>query len=196
MNVIQIGANRGYDDLTELIKEKIINKLILVEPFEEHNKSLEACYSSVPNLVIENIIIHDEINKNESLIFYHANDATVPPEGMGKFELASLNKFHSLGIRQEYRKEGILKRRLKSITINQLFEKYQLLEIDILFIDTEGYDCKIIKSINFEKYKIKNLFYENLHCDVGELQAYLESKDYLVTRKVLTNQWMDNAKLR
>ena len=40
MVVVQIGANRGNDDFTEIIKNKKIEKLILVEPLDFHNQSL------------------------------------------------------------------------------------------------------------------------------------------------------------
>ena len=191
MNVIQIGANRGFDDVTELIKEKNISKLILVEPFEEHNESLKTCYESIGNFEIQNIIIQDDPNLTECQIFYHTHDAS----HRNAFELASLVKNHSLKIRGQYEEDGIIGRTLKCMTINQLFDSHRLVEIDLLFIDTEGYDCKILKSLDFEKYKIKELYYENLHCDVSEIREFLKSKGYTVTPNVMSHGWSDKAEL-
>ncbi len=49
MVIVQLGSNRGYDGLTKWIQQNNphITKLILVEPFREHHKSLEECYSHV-----------------------------------------------------------------------------------------------------------------------------------------------------
>ena len=189
MNVIQIGANKGYDDVTELIRDKKIDKLVLVEPFNEHNKSLTECYSWLDNKVIQNIIIQDDPTLTESSIFYHTDDSN----HTNAFELASLNKGHSLKIRGQYTEDGIIERKLECMTINQLFAFHGMHEIDLLFIDTEGYDCKIIKSLNFEKYNVKELYYENLHCDVSEIRKYLESVGYEVTPNVFDKGWSDKA---
>ena len=191
MNIIQIGANKGYDDVTELIKDKEISKLVLVEPFEEHNKSLNECYSNVKNFIIQNIIVQDDPSLHECSIFYHTHDAS----HNNAFELASLNKNHSLKIRGQYTEDGIVSRTLRCMTINQLFDQHNLTEIDLLFIDTEGYDCNIIKSIDFSKYKIKELYFENLHCDVSEIRELLKSKGYEVIQNVMSHGWSDKAVL-
>lgn len=189
MNIVQIGANKGYDDVTELIKGKTITNLVLVEPFEEHNKSLKECYKDIPNVVIKNIIIQDNPEISESSIFFHTDDSN----HTNAFELASLNKNHSLNIRGQYTEAGILERKLESMTINQLFDSHGLEEIDLLFIDTEGYDCKIIKTLDFERFRIKELYYENLHCNVQEIREYLKSKGFEVTQNVMSHGWSDKA---
>lgn len=191
MNIVQIGANKGFDDVTELIKGKNISKLVLVEPFDEHNKSLEECYKEINNVTIQNIIIQDDPSINECSIFYHTDDSN----HNNAFELASLNKTHSLKIRGQYTEDGIIERKLKCMTINQLFDYHGLTEIDLLFIDTEGYDCKIIKSLNFEQYKIKELYYENLHCDVQEIREYIKSKGFEIHPNVMSHGWSDKAVL-
>ena len=110
------------------------------------------------------------------------------------YELASLNKEHSFNIRSYYDKNELIEKEIDSTTINELFDKYQLIKIDLLFIDTEGYDEKIIKSINFEKYDISELYYENLHCNTYDLRYFLETKNYEINPSVLLYGWSDNAK--
>ncbi len=128
MIAVQIGSNKGYDDFYDVIKDSKLEKLILVEPFNEHNESLLTCYSHVDNKEIENIIITNNPNKNSDVIFYHEEDS----EHINKFELASLNKLHSLKIRSNYDESGIKGRELTSMTINQLLNKYNLKNIDLL----------------------------------------------------------------
>ena len=191
MIAVQIGSNKGYDDFYDVIKDSKLEKLILVEPFNEHNESLLTCYSHVENKEIENIIITNNPNKNSDVIFYHEEDS----EHINKFELASLNKLHSLKIRSNYDESGIKGRELTSMTINQLLNKYNLKNIDLLFIDTEGFDDKIIESINFDEFTIDEIYYENLHVDSDKLRDFLISKDYTVTKHVGYGGWSDYAKL-
>lgn len=192
MTVIQIGSNRGYDDFTSLIETKKIDLLILVEPFEEHNLSLGECYKHLENVYIENVIIVDDEKLTESIIYFHKEDTT----HLNSYELASLNKYHSLKIRNHYKENDICERRLRSMTINQLLTKYNLRKIDILFVDTEGYDDKIIESLDFENFAIDEIYYENLHIDSFKLKLFLETKNYNITKSVGYGGWTDFAKIK
>ena len=53
-------------------------------------------------------------------------------------------------------------RKIPTQTISQLFEENNVTEVDFLKIDCEGLDKSIIKTINFEKYKINFLCVEFL----------------------------------
>jgi len=125
------------------------------------------------------------------VIYYHKKDGF---EFGNNYELASLNKQHTLNIRSEYDKNDMVGKEVESMTLNELFDSYNFSKIDLLFIDTEGYDEKIIKSIDFEKYDIGEIYYENLHCDINSLRHFLEIKNYQITPNVLSYGWSDNAK--
>ncbi len=51
-------------------------------------------------------------------------------------------------------------KKVETITMNELFEKNKITNVDFLKIDCEGLDLEIIKTINFEKYKINFLSVE------------------------------------
>jgi len=191
ITIVQIGANRGYDDVSEICKIILPNKIILVEPFEEHNDSLRECYKEISSCFIENKAITDNIEQETATLHYHIQDA----QGRDKFELASLNKSHFIKIRESYyTEEGMRERVVPALTINQLFEKHNLTNIAVLFVDTEGFDDKIIKSINFEKYNIDIIYYENLHIDVHSLRSFLADRGYEVETNVGTVfKWNDKA---
>jgi FkbM family methyltransferase len=191
MTIVQIGANRGYDDVTEIANQISPDRIILVEPFNEHNESLQECYKHIPECYIENIAIVDDPELKTATIHYHDQDSV----GRDRFELASLNKNHFIKIRESYyTEEGMRERIVPSVTINQLLDKYQLTDIDVLFIDTEGFDDMIIKNIDFSKYNIKEIYYEILHIDANSLRAFLESKGYTIEREVgFTFKWNDKA---
>ena len=186
MNIIQIGANRGNDDVSQIIGTRQPDKLILVEPMKLHNEALNNFYNWVNNKFIENIVIDIEGGKDVEF-FYHENDAP-------NYEISSLSKDHFFPKHPHVlSNDGLKSFFIKSVNINDLFKKYELTTIDILFIDAEGHDDAIIKSIDFDNYKIKNLYFENIHIKDNNIYTYLESKGYSITHQVGHNGWTSLA---
>lgn len=186
MNIIQIGANRGNDDVSQIIGTRQPDKLILVEPMKLHNESLNNFYHWVNNKFIENIVIDIEGGKDVEF-FYHENDAP-------NYEISSLNKDHFFPKHPHVlSNDGLKSFFIKSVNINNLFRKYDLTHIDILFIDAEGHDDAIIKSIDFDNFKISKLYFENLHIKDNNIYNYLENKGYKITHQVGHNGWSSLA---
>ena len=57
-------------------------------------------------------------------------------------------------------KKDMVKIKTKSITFDKICENHNILNIDYLQIDTEGFDSEIIKMIDLSKYTIKSLRFE------------------------------------
>jgi hypothetical protein len=192
MNIVQIGTNRAYDNLASIVYQyspEIITNLILVEPFSLHNHSIQSCYAKyIDKLHLENIIISDSDAVTNKL-WYHPNDLT----HQNAAELASLNKQHSINIRSYYKEDEVVCLELPNLTANQLFDKYNLNNIDILYIDTEGFDDRIIYSINFDKYYISTIYYENLHIDRDKLRAFLSQLNYKIDINTNNDPYCDLA---
>lgn len=186
MNIVQIGANRGNDDVSEILGNIQPSKLILVEPMKLHNDSLNKYYHWVDNKFIENVVIDIEGGKDVEF-FYHDNDAPY-------YEISSLSKDHFFPKHQHVLSEdGLRSFFIKSININDLFKKYELSNIDILFIDAEGHDDTIIKSIDFNAFKINKLYFENLHIKDDNIYAYLENNGYKIIHQIGHNGWTSLA---
>jgi FkbM family methyltransferase len=180
LNIIQIGSHKGYDDLTEIVKKhkpEEIENLILVEPQQQFNESLNDCYLEYKPK-IENIVITP--NENETTTnFYHSNNT----------EVSSIIPNHLVKHHQFSYQET----QYSCMTINNLIKKYNLSKIDILFIDAEGIDDQIIRSIDFEKNEILEIYYENLHINNNLLIEFLKSKNYQVVKNILFNGWTNKA---
>lgn len=185
MNIVQIGTNRGTDDLTKILINTQPDKFIIVEPMSIHNDEINKCYSWIKNKFIENIAITpndiDVVN-----FYYHVND------GPG-YEVSSTDENHIL--KHGYSKNGIVKIEAPCLTINKLFEKYSITLLDILFIDAEGLDDAIIKSINFDRIKIKKIFFENLHLK-SDINTFLNLAGYDVVQNVGHNNWTNIAEYK
>ena len=46
---------------------------------------------------------------------------------------------------------------MKTLTLNELCEKYSVTEIDLLKIDTEGHDFIVLSTIDLDKINVKTI---------------------------------------
>jgi hypothetical protein len=184
MKIVQLGVCVGNDDLTTLIGNNQPELLVLVEPMSIHNDKIKKCYEWVNNLNLENIAISLDDSKEMSF-YYHENDGPL-------YEVASNNINHIL--KHGYSMEGVKELNVNCLSINNLFKKYNLVDIDILFIDTEGIDDLIIKSIDFDTFKITEIYFENLHLTQNDIYSFLENKGYSITKNWGVMGWTSVAK--
>ena len=68
---------------------------------------------------------------------------------------------------------------LNTISLNDLFSKNNIKEIDYLSIDTEGTEFEILKSLNFEIYRPKVITIEHNYKDYRKkIFNFLQEKKY------------------
>lgn len=191
MNIIQIGTNRANDDVTPLVNQysSILNKFIAVEPLSVHHSTIEECYKNMPQLIIEGIAITPTPIQEQLTFYYHKED------GPG-FEVASTNREHILKhviFNPKLTEDGLVELKVDCLTLNQLFDKHTLTNIDILYIDAEGLDFELIKSIDFNRFNVTNIIYEHLHIDGEEAIKFLELKGYSTIKNYGHNGWSHAA---
>ena len=146
---IEIGSN-NYDTLVDLAKTNSW-KGIIVEPIFEVFSSIERH----PNCLYENSAISEE---NGAKDFFYFNKIT----GWG-----SLEKKHVEKLPIDINELKTIK--VNSLTFDSLCTKYNINNIDYLKIDAESYDGKIIRSIDFLKFNIKEINFEYEHLTAEEL---------------------------
>jgi hypothetical protein len=185
MNIVQIGVCEANDDLTQLIDNNQPDKLILVEPLSVHNENILKCYDWVNNKFLENIAILPNHTDEKIDFYYHEKDGPL-------YEVASINVSHIL--KHGFDISGVKKLSVDCFTVNELFDKYELKNIDILYIDAEGMDDHIIKSIDFSSYTIDTIYFENLHLNQLDIYNYLKNKGYDITMKTGRYNWNSLAK--
>lgn len=163
MVIVQLGSNRGYDGLTKWINQNNpkIDKLILVEPFTIHHKSLEECYKSIENKVIDSSAIG--LEKGEFNLYWTELDAPL-------YEVTSLVKDHVL---KHWNGAEVKEMNVHVKTLEDLLDSYSLLNIDWLLIDVEGLDAQIVLGFPWSKFNIKRVDVEHLH--LGKDREKVES---------------------
>jgi FkbM family methyltransferase len=159
--LIQVGANDGkrFDTLNKFIK-KYKTSSILIEPIKSNFDDLQKSYKKFKFVKLENkaISVNNEINflykVNEK--FLNMYDNHVPG-------ITSFNKKHLInhGISNKH----ISKEIVNSSSIKEIINEHKLTKLDLLFIDTEGYDGKIV--LDFLKNKTFNpiIIFEYIHID-------------------------------
>ena len=85
--------------------------------------------------------------------------------------------------------EDIIKSEIDFITFENLIANFSIDSIDMLQIDVEGAEYKIMKSINYEKIKINKILLESKNFDgtfkegekLEEIKQLLISKKYILS---------------
>ena len=206
LKVVQVGANKGNDELSQYIQNNYeeIDFGLFVEANSFHVEDLKKCYEKYENIIVENIAIKIPSQNQDTLtIYYHTNEH--PHYGIASCDIEHLKKHmewcpHLQG--------GEIKSfDVSCITLNSLFEKYSITELDILFLDIEGIDAEVLLTFDWKKYSIKKVEFEQLHlgeyrdairnmmigmgyCQVDSLHEYnwaFEKKQFISLQDKLKN---------
>lgn len=164
--LVQIGAGAGdldprvdyIDGFTNTIKERIdkniINQIYLIEPNPVNIEKLTECWKEYPATIIQGAITDGESGQTVKL-FYCEEDAP-------HYQVASLEESH---VRRIYPEAEIKFISVETININdflsKIFEKHPF--IDLLCLDIEGLDAKIVATIEWNKFRILSATIEHLH---------------------------------
>lgn len=171
--IIQIGANDGisHDNIYNFIKEHN-TKGILIEPVKDYYIKLCENYKNYPKIIKVNVALHPT-EKEVKIYRVRQKFETILPEWANG--IASLNQKHhiKLGIPSE----AIVEEIVLAKSFSQLMADFDdISTIDLLQIDTEGFDFEILKMIDFNKYLPNFIKFE--HCN-------LTTSDYRAAKKLL-----------
>lgn len=183
MNIdfIQIGANVGNTE-NDPVYEKVI-KLgwggILIEPNPKAFNQLLLNYKSCNNLFFENIAIGDTIGDITFFVDnYHIDNNG---KGEGTSQHASCSQ-HIIVNKLEHKPEEITAIKCPVTTLTNLWLKYNITgAVQWLFVDTEGFDSKILLSTDFNIVKVKNIQYEWVHItqdEINKVDTHLKNAGY------------------
>ena len=175
--LIQIGANDGnrFDELNKFIKEHKI-KSVLVEPINEYFEDLKKNYQNFENVQFENsaIVVGDKEKEifavnNENLKNYDEHI-----RGISSFDRNHLIKH---GVKSNH----IIKKKINCISISNLLAKYNISNLDLIFIDAEGYDADILIDFLNNSKQEPIIIFEYVHVEnkvLKNLISMLVNKNY------------------
>lgn len=175
---VQIGGNDGVinDPIYDLCK-KFPNKFHghIFEPVKEYFHDLKNNYNFSKNISFYNLAIHNSLKTTtiHKVKKKYLNKVDSLAKGIASFE-KNWWKTKSNFIKDPEMMEEV---NVNCVDVNFITEKLNLDFIDILIVDTEGYDYEILKKFNFNKFKPAIIHFEH------GINDGLMSKDQLIEIK-------------
>lgn len=153
---LQIGANNGkrFDPIYKYVI-KYNWQGIAVEPIKEYFDELRATYERHPSVSCCNKAIFEKAG----LVQMYKVKPEAARQEEWKKGIASLDSSHHL--RSNTPKEDIISETVEGITFLDLLKLNNVQKIDLLAIDTEGYDYKILKMASEINCKPKIILFEH-----------------------------------
>jgi FkbM family methyltransferase len=178
-HIVQLGANDGisYDHINYFIKKYKI-KSLLVEPIKKSFLLLEKNYRNLNYVNLENSAI---TTNNEIKHLYKVNEKYLKQYDKVASAISSFNFQHLLKF--GVKKKHILKEIVNQISLFDLFKKYKIKNFDLLYMDTEGYDCHIVNNF-IKKSRIRPIIiFEWVHAPndaLAESLKLLDTNNYFI----------------
>jgi FkbM family methyltransferase len=171
---VEIGANDGeqHDHLREHIRARQWRG-VMVEPVPYVFERLRHNYAGIDRVALENAAIGE---RDGQLPFYHLVDAA-PEEraqlpdwydGIGSF---SRDFLVAHGKHMPDIEERIVRAEVPALTYESLCRKHGFDHVDLLVVDTEGYDWELLRHVDFARDRPQLVIYEHFHLSEADLDA-------------------------
>lgn len=153
---VQIGAYDGQTDdpVTEYVLAGKL-KCVLVEPIESSFQKLKRVYEGVSNVQL----VHAAISDSDGEATMYKVKPGSPCDNLRMGGLASFDKTHLL--RHGVGENDMVQVQVPCLTLKSLLAKFGLPKIDILQIDTEGFDAEIVRMTSALDYSPGCMNFEN-----------------------------------
>lgn len=158
---VQIGANNGVSD--DPIHEFVVKyhlSGILIEPQPLIFLELKKNYAAERQLIFENAAISPK--DGETKMYCAMAENGEPTSGLTTFRREVLE--YRVGPRAKIEEINVPAR-----TFQTLFVRHAIGRVDLLQIDTEGFDCEILKLFDFMAYSPTIVRFEHIHLSRREL---------------------------
>ncbi len=170
INIVQIGANDGIsaDPIYDYIIDNNNIHAYLVEPQKDAFIELEKNYKNASDRV--KCYKHAITDKNEEIKLYK-NNAVNGTDGHSSLIIRDKDIYNGILV-ADFNEESY--ELVNGITVPNFMNLINNVDIDIMIIDTEGYDLEIIKMFFNNNYYPKLIFFES-----PGIQGYIPNKNFL-----------------
>lgn len=187
--LVQIGSNDGKtgDPFHQLLQKNLSWSALFVEPVPYLFEKLKTNYPDHSRFSFANVAI----NQGTPLTFYWVDSEVKNVFDDLPFwydQLGSFDRQHIINELGERIEPYVLSKILEGATLPSLFAKNKVRKLDILHIDTEGYDWKILSQLDIDTFTPAFILYESNHLSEEELR---ESYDFLKDKYVLFQVGID-----
>lgn len=192
---LTIGANtldpiqNSNDPMIQILKEIPSWSKYFVEPIPVIYDQLRENVKALPNAIAINVAIGVNpatANLVEYLSMYCLKNAVQDRYFQKKgldFWANQICSFNPLHVNKHYPKGEVVAINVTTLSPSLLLHKYNISSPDVVLIDTEGYDYKVLQNFPLARMRPSVLIYEILHLDQEDRVAaeyYLRSHCYAV----------------
>lgn len=181
---VQVGSNvAGFGDPIAPFLDSGTWSGVMVEPVEHIYHKLVENHGHNPMLAFENVAVSHMSGEQK---FYFIDDST----GSGPFWSTGLGSFSRDVILKHEDSIPHLRERIRTITVpcstfSAICEKHQIDALDLIHIDTEGFDYEVLRQIDFDALHPKVVLFEHKHLtreDIKDALGLMAEKGYLTAR--------------
>lgn len=168
---LQIGAFDGI--ACDPLRKYLVRydwKGVLLEPQPTPFRKLQKVYSDRQNIYLVNAALDHQDGKTK-LFILEGDDLPNWSKGMASFSKENILRHEYLiPSLQEHVNEIVI----DTISFHTLFNKFNIDKLDLLQIDTEGFDAEIIKMFPFHLLKPSIIHFEAKHIEKSQLECLLD----------------------
>jgi FkbM family methyltransferase len=162
--IVQVGSNDGLqgDPITGLIRENPDWRVLFIEPLPHVFRRLKANYPELPNYSFENVAISSERGMRRMYYISDEIRKVRPDVPFWYDQLGSFDRNHVLKHGHEF-KPFITSEDVPCEPLADTLARNGITSIDLLHIDTEGYDFEVIKQLDLTQQAPSAILYEHKH---------------------------------
>jgi FkbM family methyltransferase len=168
--VVQIGSNDGRtgDPIFDLLRANPGWGALLVEPVPFLFERLRRNYGTDPRFHFENAAIGQSPGPSE--FYYVSPEARCEMPRLPSYfdQLGSFNRDHILDHFPGLNPNLIITAWVETLTFDDLLAKHRVERVDLLHIDAEGEDWRILKQLNLVRFAPRAILIEHRHLPFHE----------------------------
>lgn len=169
---IDCGANDGVNQSTTWYYEKVLNwKGVLIEPIPKSFNQLKKNRNK-NNFFFNCALVPNSFKYSKIQFSYNPNDTLT-----GKIN----NNFKK---NKKYKTVNV-----KAAKLNDILNLTKTKKIDFFSLDVEGFELRVLKSINFKKYYIKYILVETNEPNI--VNNFLLTKNFYLKKRLSNYKFLD-----
>ena len=158
---VQVGSNDGLqgDPIHDLIVERPGWCGIFIEPIDFLYKRLRSNYGEDERFIFENVAIGTE--KGSKKFYYVSEKASELDLPYWHDQLGSFDRDHITRALGEQMLPYIVEADVECLPLQDVLDRNGVDAIDLVHIDTEGFDYKVLSQIDLKRYKPSVILFEH-----------------------------------